>query len=624
MSRRWRCSWAFVSTPLSVLILAICPSPVLALYLFLDSNGDGTRTTADVLSPHDTTHVTVWLVTDQYKEGRSDECSHGRDNEAHSYSLVFQAAGGTITWGRFVPDPSPYEETFSYESDDSTYFKVSRNIPDWGTTHRVRLGTFTATVRRGRPSIEVVDRRPMQQYGETGISTGTWGGPFADCADGLPYGGQANRPPSLTRLADNPIPAGTAERLRMEATDRDGDPLTFRLTQGPSFVSVSTLDPGHGVAQGQIRIEPDSCVQGPAECLIEVSDGFASDADTMLVMVKPVRKTLPTTPMQAPVSSGTPTTPWQRGTVDSQWLAGEWEWHETTSSRIWDPCWPGPHDLPVHRGFRRRLVFSREGTVEMYEIGRDRVLRAQNGTYSIAHEREGLHLTFSKWFDPYYGSFSAWSEGPSSLGMYPWLTRDAEGETFVRVPATQQNGAHTDTARMVAPIDTPRVQIDGGRVRVTQPEPMKAALRKYDPNFRILEEPDARAPGAPNKGRQVRSSAVVGDFDGDLLMDVALLGRSGADQVVVALLSNHGIIGPVEVAWRRVQFGKGENKSRGDPLEVPRIYIELVPRGSFNPFCWTRRWCATPLDAIGIVEPGVGRFDYVLARGQFILFAPVP
>jgi len=260
----------------------------------------------------------------------------------------------------------------------------------------------------------------------------------------------------------------------------------------------------------------------------------------------------------------------------------------------------------------------------MYEIGRDRVLRAQTGTYSIAHEREGFHLTFSKWFDPYRGSFSAWSKGPSSLGIYPWLTSDASDETFVRVPATQQNGAYTDSVRMIAPIDTPRVRIDGDRVRVTLPEPMKVALRKYDPNFRIWDEPDAAPGTSPNNGHEVRSPAVVGDFDGDLLMDVALLGRSGADQVVVAILSNHGIIGPVEVASRRVQFGKGENKSRGDPLEVPRIHIELVPRGSFNPFCWTRRWCATPLDAIGIVEPGLGRFDYVLARGQFILFAPVP
>ncbi len=626
MSRRWRRGWAFVSTPLFVLILAFNPSPVLALYLFLDSNGDGTRTAADVLSPHDTTHVTVWLVTDQYKEGRSDECSHGRDDEAHSYSLVFHAADGTVTWGRFVSEPSQYEETFHYESDDSTYFLVSRNIPDWGTTHRVRLGTFSAFVRRGRPSIEIVDRRPSQPYGETRISTGTWGGPFAVCTDGLPYGGQVNRPPLLTRLADYPIWAGTAERLIMEATDRDGDPLAFRLTRGPSFVSVSTLDPGHGVAQGEIRVEPDSCAQGPAECAIEVSDGFASNADTMLVIVKPIVRPLPQSPMQAPNSAAASTAPQDRSPVDSTWLTGEWEWHGTSAAKGLDWGWVGPFDGPARRGYRRRLIFRRNGEAEMFEIGPERIVRAQRGTYSVVGNVGGTQLTISNWFDPLYGPFIASKEGQSSLGIYPWGVDDASSETFVRVPAVGRNGVPTDTSMVIAPIDTPSVRLDHNRVRVTLPEPMKAALHRCDPAFRIWEEADSREldPGQ-NEGRKFRGApAIVGDFDGDLLRDVALLGRSGADQVVIAILSNHGNIGAVEVAWRRVRPGQGENKSRGDPQETPPIYLELGPRGSLNPFCWVRRWSATPVDAIGIVEAGVARFDYVLDKGRFVLFAPVP
>src|SRR6185295_18343488 len=126
------------------------------------------------------------------------------------------------------------------------------------------------------------------------------------------------------------------------------------------------------------------------------------------------------------------------------------------------------------------------------------------------------------------------------------------------------------------------------------------------PSFRIWDGADSRELGLePARSRNVPgSSAIVGDFDADMLRDVALLGRSGADQVVIAILSDHGNIRAVEVAWRKVKPGERKNKSRGDPREVLPVYLELAPRGSLNPFCWVRRWNATPVDAIGIVETG--------------------
>ncbi len=551
MSRRLRCGRVLASTLLLALILIFYASPALALYLFLDSNGDAARSAADVLSPHDTTHVAVWLVTDEYKPGTSDDCSHGRYEEAHSYSIVFHATGGTVTWGRFVPDPSPYEETFAYNSDDSTYFMVSRNIPDWGTTHKLRLGTFTAFVQRGRPSIEIASRRPMQPYEETRITTGTWDGPFAACADGLPYGGQANRPPSLGRFADQPIRAATSERLIMEATDPDGDPLAFRLTRGPSFVSVSTLDPGHGVAQGVIRVEPDSCAQGPAECVVEVSDGFASVAGTMLLNVKPIVRPLPSSPMQAPPLGTARTIPQDRSPVDSTWLAGEWEWHETSVNAVGDLGRGRERTVegPGRRGYRRRLIFHRNGELEMFEIGPEKVLRALKGTFSIASVPQGTLLTIFNWLDALPDrksvTFAASKKGPSSLSMNSWEDDGARTETFVRVPAVGRDGVPTDTGRVIAPIDTPKVRLEHGRVQITLPEPMKAALRRQDPTFQLWGEADSRElnPGPSKDTRALGPSAIVGDFDGDLLRDVALLGRSGADQVVIAILSDHGNIG---------------------------------------------------------------------------------
>jgi hypothetical protein len=118
-----------------------------------------------------------------------------------------------------------------------------------------------------------------------------------------------------------------------------------------------------------------------------------------------------------------------------------------------------------------------------------------------------------------------------------------------------------------------------------------------------------------------------------MLQDVALLGLSGADQTVIAVLSGCGAPYAVDVAWRRVRRGQDKNKSRGDPIGLPSVYLEPVGKGAINRFCWGRvdvtalPWIQsipTPADAIGIVEPGVARFDYVLDGEKFVLFAPVP
>jgi hypothetical protein len=211
------------------------------------------------------------------------------------------------------------------------------------------------------------------------------------------------------------------------------------------------------------------------------------------------------------------------------------------------------------------------------------------------------------------------------MSFYPWDVYDASNEWFVRVPATKVDNAPTDTAKMIAPFDAPSVRADRGQARVNLSGSLRAALQICDPDFRIWDEADSRElERAGNRGPQaLGASALVGDFDGDLLPDVALLGRSGADQVVIAILSDHGRIEAIEVAWRRARMGEGPNKSRGDPKDVPSVYLELAPRGTMNPFCWSTYREATPVDAIGIVEPGMGRFDYVLDRDHFVLFAPV-
>lgn len=429
----------------------------------------------------------------------------------------------------------------------------------------------------------------------------------------------ANRPPTLTRLDDYRIRAGTSDHWTIEASDPDRDALSFRLVGGPAFVSVRTVRPGHGVAQGEILVVADSCARGTSECVVEVTDGSASDRDTFMVIMGPMEKAPAPSPVHA--SKGrSEAIDWSRASpIDPQWIIGEWEWHETIGGKIFSNRWG-----PAEKGCRRRLIFHRSGAMEMFEIGLDQVVESRGGTYKVSSGRGFTRLTVSAWIDRWMGhriegeeSFAASNVG-SSLCLYPWGVSDAGSEIFVRVPAITQEGSPADPELVLHPFDPPSVFDDGQRARLTLPGSMQAALRACDPSFHVWDDADSR--DLHRRGRQ-GASGIIGDFDGDLLPDVALLGRSGADQVIIALLSAHGMIRATEVAWRKAFPGSGANRSRGDPRSVSPIYLEKGGRGTSNPFCWTPQK-PLPLDAVGIVVAGAARYDYVYEEGQFVLFAP--
>lgn len=431
---------------------------------------------------------------------------------------------------------------------------------------------------------------------------------------------QGNRAPVLTPLADYPIRAGTVERLEVQAIDPDRDSLSFRLVRGPSFVSIRTLNSAGGLAE--IRVAPDSCERGDHECTIEVSDGSATDTKTMHFKVHPIARATPASPMQAPAYRENE--PFKnRSPVDSVWIAGEWELYETiTSERITSDELIG---VPLTQGHRRRLVFARHGRVLMFDIATGlKLSQARTGTYTI----HGNLLTISNWIGEEFqylarnhGSitFRTTKCANDMFGIYPEGVSDADFDVFIRTPPVCREGVPVDTARILLPVEAPSIRMERGQAYAVLPKPMRDALRTYDPAFRPWTQSDSKALG---EGAARGPSTVVGDFDGDLLKDIAILGRSGADQVLVALLSDFGRIRAVEIAWRRVVAGEGKYRSRGDPHDVRSVYLELVPRGSTNPFCWGVHQPPNPLDAVGVVQPGVARFDYMLARDRFILYAP--
>jgi hypothetical protein len=116
----------------------------------------------------------------------------------------------------------------------------------------------------------------------------------------------------------------------------------------------------------------------------------------------------------------------------------------------------------------------------------------------------------------------------------------------------------------------PTVRTIGGLHTIDLPTDMKKALRDHDPRFKIWEQEayDQEIIGWYSYSDRESPSAIVGDFNGDGVRDVALYGRNETDTAIYCLLSGpHG--------FRVVEVEKRE----GIAHERLTLYLSVVPRG---------------------------------------------
>ena len=92
-------------------------------------------------------------------------------------------------------------------------------------------------------------------------------------------------PPVLEQPGDMFVTErGSAEQTLM-ATDADGDPLTFRLVSGPAYATVTTVDPGAGVASGTVHLSPIEGDAGTRTADVGASDGIVGDVKRFEITV---------------------------------------------------------------------------------------------------------------------------------------------------------------------------------------------------------------------------------------------------------------------------------------------------------------------------------------------------
>lgn len=265
------------------LLLSIPAPPVSAQYMYLDANGDGVHTSADVLSPSGTTSMDLWLRTNENRDGSVATCdTEDGDLTINGYEVILHATNGTIAWGPVTVRMPGYIAT------PTTSNATDLHAGAYGSTlppGPYRLATIEASPASGTPAIAIAAHTPLNATYMTSFGSLCSGWNFANTlefdfdwfdADGVPYGGVANQPPTIDLIPNLEVSEGSVLDQPVTARDADGNPLTFTKTSGPAFVTVTTVDPGSGVAQGMIRIAPGVTDSGSYTGSIQVSDGIAT------------------------------------------------------------------------------------------------------------------------------------------------------------------------------------------------------------------------------------------------------------------------------------------------------------------------------------------------------------
>ncbi|MGH7680493.1 MAG: hypothetical protein ACRENN_00730, partial [Candidatus Eiseniibacteriota bacterium] len=249
-----------------------------AQYMFLDTNGDGLSTPADVVNSSGPTTLDVWLRTDLNRDGSTAVCST-QDGALNifSYEFILHASSGTLSWRDFINRRPTMGQPLGESKSDTDYRNgYAGGVPLAPGAYL--LASVTIEVTAATPEISIVASTPLSPNYLTEFSSSCSGNDFDNTlklgsdwrdADGIPYGGSVNTAPVLAQPDPVLVPEGSIVEKDLHATDTEGDPVSFSLLSGPPFVAVTTVDPGTGAGLGRLRVSPGPRDAGHALATIE-------------------------------------------------------------------------------------------------------------------------------------------------------------------------------------------------------------------------------------------------------------------------------------------------------------------------------------------------------------------
>ena len=108
--------------------------------------------------------------------------------------------------------------------------------------------------------------------------------------------------PFFFPVADMTVTEGMTADQTITAMDPNGDPVTFSRVSGPIFMTVSTVDPGHGNATGTIHLAPGLADAGTYQATVRASDGSLSGDRSFQITVHTSGNRCPTANPGGPYS----------------------------------------------------------------------------------------------------------------------------------------------------------------------------------------------------------------------------------------------------------------------------------------------------------------------------------
>jgi hypothetical protein len=103
-----------------------------------------------------------------------------------------------------------------------------------------------------------------------------------------------NQSPTLSQPANMTVNEGSTADQTLFASAPCNSPLTFSKVSGPSFVTVTTINPGTGTATGNLHLAPSVGDQGTYLATIAASDGSLNNQKTVMITVSPTTDHPPT------------------------------------------------------------------------------------------------------------------------------------------------------------------------------------------------------------------------------------------------------------------------------------------------------------------------------------------
>lgn len=265
-----------------------------AQYIYLDTNGDGYPTTADLLNPTGSTTLGIWLSTDVNRDGSPAVCpTAAGDLSLRSYEVILHARNGTVAWGAFSNRIAEFTVGAGAQSDGTDYWNGFTGVNELppGT---YLLATLDVSMLSGTPSLDFGAATSLGPGLHTGFGSAcaesSSDGLFKlgvdwNDADGVPWGVPADRTVTLAQPSNMALVEGASADQALSATDSDGLPVAFTLESGPAFATVTTISSGTGTATGSVHLAPGYSDAGVTIASVLASDGFSSDTRTFVITV---------------------------------------------------------------------------------------------------------------------------------------------------------------------------------------------------------------------------------------------------------------------------------------------------------------------------------------------------